>query len=243
MQFRRYIIFVLVASMIYSGCRPEADNFQEIEQFSNDQLNVWNKVLTDAMVRDIFSPPVASRIYAYANIAAYEILSENSDDYSSLTGTIPHLEPVPTAENLEVYRPLSAAVAFSEVAQNLVYSYEFVLEEQAKFIDEFHKLGLSKNVIETSVSHGKKVAEHILKWANDDGYKSRNLNSQVITDLGEGTWKPTPPDFLEPIEPNWTGYVRSLSIHLPNLRLETLRIFLSIRNPSFIKKAIRFTKL
>ena len=31
--------------------------------------------LTAVMVHDIFSPPVASRVYAYSNIAAYEILS------------------------------------------------------------------------------------------------------------------------------------------------------------------------
>ena len=30
------------------------------------------KTVTDVMVHDIFSPPVASRIYAYISVAAYE---------------------------------------------------------------------------------------------------------------------------------------------------------------------------
>ena len=57
------------------------------------QIAVWEKVdktiqitaedyhtivdqLTTVMVHDIFSPPVASRIYVYPNIAAYEVLNQ-----------------------------------------------------------------------------------------------------------------------------------------------------------------------
>jgi hypothetical protein len=36
------------------------------------------------MIHDIFSPPVASRIFVYPNIAAYEIIAQNSKTYKSL---------------------------------------------------------------------------------------------------------------------------------------------------------------
>ena len=38
--------------------------------------NAAMKQLTDVIVHDIFSPPVASRVYTYPNIAAYEIISQ-----------------------------------------------------------------------------------------------------------------------------------------------------------------------
>lgn len=36
------------------------------------------------MVHDIFSPPVASRAYGYASIAAYETIALNTAEYNSL---------------------------------------------------------------------------------------------------------------------------------------------------------------
>jgi hypothetical protein len=39
--------------------------------------------VTQIMIHDIFSPPVASRIFVYPNIAAYEIIAQNSKTYKS----------------------------------------------------------------------------------------------------------------------------------------------------------------
>ena len=44
--------------------------------------------VTAIQVHDIFSPPVASRIYAYSNIAAYEAMLGGTEKYKSLTVTI-----------------------------------------------------------------------------------------------------------------------------------------------------------
>jgi hypothetical protein len=43
--------------------------------------------VTGIMVHDIFSPPVASRIYVYL-IAAYEIMAQNNTKYESLQGQL-----------------------------------------------------------------------------------------------------------------------------------------------------------
>ena len=44
--------------------------------------------LTDIIVYDIFSPPVASRIYVYPSVAAYEVLINDYPNYESLSGKI-----------------------------------------------------------------------------------------------------------------------------------------------------------
>src|SRR5260221_10215011 len=44
------------------------------------------KVVTDVMVHDIFSPPVASRIYAYVSVAGYEAARAGDGRYRSLAG-------------------------------------------------------------------------------------------------------------------------------------------------------------
>ena len=45
------------------------------------------KAVTDVMVHDIFSPPVASRIYAYISVAGYEAARGGDKHYRSLSGS------------------------------------------------------------------------------------------------------------------------------------------------------------
>ena len=46
------------------------------------------KAVTDVMVHDIFSPPVASRIYAYISVAGYEAARGRDKSYRSLAGQL-----------------------------------------------------------------------------------------------------------------------------------------------------------
>ncbi len=196
---------LLLSLLLVFSCKENNIIHQrQVDDFNLSGLNHWNKILTDAMVKDIFSPPVASRIYVYANIAAYEILSVHNDSYKSLSHVIKHLGEIPgiDAKNAPDY-PIAAIVAFAEVAYQLVYSYEMIAEAQDKYLKDLRRIGVSEKKIKNAVDYGKIVADYILKWAEEDGYKGRNNTSQVIKNLGIGTWQPTPPDFLEPIEPNW----------------------------------------
>ncbi|MGB0788233.1 MAG: phosphatidic acid phosphatase, partial [Marinirhabdus sp.] len=62
----------LVAALLMAigACAPPGP----IEVTPAHFQNTVDKV-TEIMVHDIFSPPVASRIYVYPNIAAYEIIA------------------------------------------------------------------------------------------------------------------------------------------------------------------------
>jgi len=46
------------------------------------------KEITDRIVHDIFSPPVASRIYVYATVAGYETIIHQDKNYKSLAGQL-----------------------------------------------------------------------------------------------------------------------------------------------------------
>ena len=79
--------------------------------------------LTDVIVYDIFSPPQASRAYAYASIAAYEALRHDYPDYRSLAGQLNGFEAAPEPEaGAEYLLPLSSVYAFLSVAEKLVFA-------------------------------------------------------------------------------------------------------------------------
>src|SRR5215472_8067247 len=52
--------------------------------------------LNYVIMYDICTPPVAGRIFAYSNLAAYETLSKDGTHYSSLEGKVNGLNNIPS---------------------------------------------------------------------------------------------------------------------------------------------------
>ncbi|WP_221394648.1 hypothetical protein [Dyadobacter sp. NIV53] len=77
------------------------------------------KNLTRTIVHDIFSPPVASRIYLYANAAAYEALVAGDTKYKSLHGQIKNFPDVKKIRlEGKINHPLAAVYAFLKPEEN-----------------------------------------------------------------------------------------------------------------------------
>ena len=77
-----FSFFVLVTLFSCSQNTEYLNKIQDPELFQEAMQN-----LTDIVVYDIFSPPVASRVYLYPSIAAYEIIAHyNPEEFNSLVG-------------------------------------------------------------------------------------------------------------------------------------------------------------
>ena len=66
------ILSLLAIFALLTSCSPEA----KIEPIvvTPEELHASVDKVIEIMIHDIFSPPVASRIFTYPNIAAYEIM-------------------------------------------------------------------------------------------------------------------------------------------------------------------------
>mgnify|MGYP006208127529 FL=1 len=96
---------------------------------TNQDYNASIENIIDIMIHDIFSPPVASRIYAYPNIAAYEVLNAENGKYQSLTNQLNGLKTIENLpKNQEINKPLAALIAYLDVAKELVFSKEELIE-------------------------------------------------------------------------------------------------------------------
>lgn len=202
MKFRIYS--VLAIGFLLVSCTKD----KSIEVTTTEYHAAIDNV-TQIMIHDIFSPPVASRIYVYPNIAAYEIMSQNSKDYVSLQGQLNGLDSIPVLDvKSNVNKPLAAIIAHMEVSKQLVFSEEIV----EKFRDSLYKKWESENSKEFEVSkeYGLKVAERIKKWMGADNYKqTRTLPKFSVFSGNKGRWQPTPPAYMDAVEPHW-GEIRTL---------------------------------
>lgn len=162
------------------------------------------KKVTDVMVYDIYSPPVASRTYAYVTIAGYEAIIHGSDQYISLAGQLHGLKAVPQPEAGKQYDYTLAAVqAILSTAKSFVISEDTIESFRLSLLQEFKTKGVPEDVFNNSVAYGQKIAAHILSWAADDNYKqTRSLPKYAVTP-DDASWKPTPPAYIKAIEPNW----------------------------------------
>jgi hypothetical protein len=199
-----YFMFALALIAGLSGCQDPAEQKQKLEEFLSTQVIEWNHKLTDVIVADIFTPPVASRIYAYPNIAAYEVMRlQQPQEYPSLSNLVRGLPSLNLAPEAEVNLPVAGMVAFTTVSQSLVYNGPRVQELEQEFLEKLKALGMKKRQLQASINLGREAGQHILDWAQQDGYNERTALSMYTVTREPGKWQPTPPDYMDAIEPHW----------------------------------------
>ncbi len=197
------LTFVLALLLLWTGCDTSNPNWKA-DSDNPDFIHRSLKQITDVIVHDIFSPPVASRIYAYSTIAAYEALVPAYDDYRSLAGQLTGLENVPQPEDGKEYcYPLAASKAMLIVGKKLIFSEDKMDAFEMELMKDFQAINMPADVYERSIAHGKMVGQHINAWADKDNYnQTRTFPKYTIND-NPARWKPTPPDYMDAIEPHW----------------------------------------
>ncbi|MFV8391675.1 vanadium-dependent haloperoxidase [Flavobacterium sp. LB2P6] len=198
-------IYLLGLVMLFlTSCKKETP----IKVTSDDFCAAVDTV-TGIMVHDIFSPPVASRIYVYPNVAAYEIMAQNNTKYESLQGQLKGLDSIPKLDPKSgVNKNLAALIAHIEVSKQLIFSEE-ALE---KYRDSLYEKWGSVNQKEFDVSkeYALKVVDRIKMWMGKDNYKQTRTFSKFSVHADQaGRWQPTPPSYMDGVEPHW-GEIRTL---------------------------------
>ena len=172
--------------------------------------------LSDVIVYDIFSPPQASRVYAYASIAAYETLRQERPEFRSLAGQVNGFDAVPAPSAGVAYDfPLAGVHAFMTVGRAMTFSRERMDSLRAAMHERFRNDGVDGAVFDSSVAYGDRVAQHILAWAARDSFpQTRGFPKYTVT-AAPGTWVPTPPAYMDAVEPHWWR-VRSFAMDSAN---------------------------
>lgn len=212
MRIHQLALFFFLLIFIVSACNKKETDVESLDRFSQQQLLVWNKKLSDVIVKDIFSPPVSSRIYAYANIAAYEALVPAYPDFVSLEGQLNSLNGIPKPDkDKKYYFPVASIVAFSTVTQKLILSHKEIDAFEKTYLDQIREKEIDEEVLKNSINYGKEVGKHIVDWMKKDGYAQVKAMPRYVLTNKFGGWLPTPPDYAQAVEPHW-GKIRPFAI-------------------------------
>ncbi len=197
-------LVILVLTVIFlASCADNTEKKKEAINVSAEDLHASVDKVTEIMIHDIFSPPVASRIFAYPNIAAYEIMALQNDSYNSLVGQVKDLTTIPLPDSTKVINyDVAAMVAHLEISKQLIFS-----ENRMEALrDSLYGIWESKNstLFNDSKAYGLLVADHITKWMGKDNYdQTRTMPKFTVNTKDPSRWQPTPPAYMDGIEPHW----------------------------------------
>lgn len=195
---------LLILAVAVGGCESASQTEYREQARDPELLHAAVNQLTRVMLHDIFSPPQASRAYAYPSVAAYEALAPAHSKQRSLAGQLNGLASVPQPDTTRAHVfPLASVHAFLTVAEEMVYSVDRMTAFHEDMLARYRRMGIPDEVYARSVAYGDRVAQHVLAWAERDGYAQlRSAPGYTVTDE-PGRWKPTPPAYMNGIGANW----------------------------------------
>lgn len=197
--FKSYwsILFISSFFLSCSGKKPVVLNEVEVLVNNEDQL-------TQVIIYDVFTPPVASRIYVYTSLASYEAIRFAKEGTSSIAEKLNGFGKMPIPEKRKNYNyTLAATKAFFKVARNVkVFSVDSLNKYEQSIYDNY-KARLDETTYNNSVAFGDTVAGTILARAKKDGYAISRGKQKYIGSHEPGKWRPTPPDYLDGVEWCW----------------------------------------
>jgi hypothetical protein len=188
-------------------------------------LRNWYRMVLE-LVRHTptFSPPVASRAFAYFGVTGYEIVASRPDSpLVSLAGQLNGLTPVPARDVGAAYdEAVILDTAMALTAKNF-FSHtgptgQRALAAMTKKMAEKVAADLPADVVARSEDYGRKVADHILAWSATDGgavVENMGFPREYTVSKEPGHWVPTSAIQQQqvPLLPAW-GKVRTFA--MPN---------------------------
>jgi hypothetical protein len=159
------------------------------------------KALTRVIVHDIFSPPVASRIYLYASMAAYETIALSGTEAKSLSFSLKGFPSISVNDKEPINFQVATICAFLKTAERFVFSEQSIRDSMHAILKTIKKV--RPDVYQRSIALGVRVSDSIVRWAAGDHYKETRKLRRYSLIKENGKWLPTPPGYMSAVEPYW----------------------------------------
>ncbi|TAH03688.1 MAG: phosphatase PAP2 family protein [Sphingobacteriales bacterium] len=195
------LLFAAIAfAIVFSACQTK-----EYASYTNNPVLYCKTVknLNNAVLGNNFPPMIASRIYAYATIAAYEVVAVGDNRFQSLAGQIKHLPALQHGDTANVNFQFAALLAFCKVGEALTFPEGSMTDYVAKINAAADSVGMPGKVSNASKLFADTIANQILAWSKKDNYAQTRSASKYTVTQEESRWVPTPPMYASGVEPHW----------------------------------------
>lgn len=173
-------------------------------RFDHNEIAQVIDEVTQVMVHDVTNPPLASRFYAYINLAGFEAISpvypEGDIIFSSLRAYIRPERQI-KAENVDF--KLAAILSMLYTAKSLQPSGDNLSDYSKMVKQKALAQGISRKILSSTEAYSEAISKHILDFSKSDGYREISSLPRYEASGVKGDWYPTPPGYFSAVEPHF----------------------------------------
>lgn len=160
--------------------------------------------LSMVMMHDVVNPPAACRFYSYAMMSAYSIITAHNKDIPDAATFIRSYPGIAVHDGGHMYDYRIAAVySILETGKLMLPSGFMLQQDEEKLLLLFKKDKVPDSIVRNSVAVAEDVAKQTVQWSRPDGYGKLSTLVRYTPVKGEEYWYPTPPAYIEAVEPHW----------------------------------------
>ncbi|MDB4917378.1 MAG: hypothetical protein JWM95_5022 [Gemmatimonadetes bacterium] len=188
-RFHRLAVFATVALV---GCNRVPANDPRM-------VSEWMHTLYGVVRAERVSPPIGSRLFAYASIALYSGLATGEPSMPPLAGAVNGFPVLPPREDGKMYDGTLVAVAAERVVMDSLLREGLPTTRATvrRLADSLERVRIASGSEETharSLDMGRKIGYAIVLYAHGDGFDSTRGRTYVAP-VGQGMWVNDSPGF------------------------------------------------
>ncbi|MBE7178964.1 MAG: haloperoxidase, partial [Mucilaginibacter polytrichastri] len=219
-QRKIILLFFLLVKTAQLSAQKAASPYAEPGQ------GIW--ALSMVMLHDVVNPPAAARYYSYATLGAHEIVAANNKSVVPANSLLKNradftLQNPPTAYDYKI----AAYYCILETGKLMLPSGFQLQETEEKYLATLKKNRVKADVVNASISVAEQMAAKVVAYSKKDNYGKLSARLRYTPKKEEGFWYPTPPAYIEAVEPNWRT--------IRPMMLDTCTAFMPLRPASFSK--------
>ena len=177
-------------------------------------LDTWVRLSLE-LVRHTptYTPPVASRAFAYIGVTAFETVALDDPDLQTLAGQLNDLTAFPVPDDGVVYdRAVVLHTALGRVVADLFANTGPTGQRAVASVTDHLRAEITADVpadvVSASEALGWQIAAHVITWADEDGgavIENMGFPADYTPSTDPGHWAPTNLVRLQqtPLLPNW----------------------------------------
>ncbi len=211
--------YLLVLLLLAGSCTLCSAKFKS-EQ-SAYPLNFLDRQLTLILINDNFSPPVASRVYAYTSISAYTVLAESAGKANALRKVIIDYPAFDMDKNAskDFSSSVASAYTFYYLSKKLIYTFDPFDDSFKVLLNWYRQEGCTDAQIENSRKIAKDYSDKFIAWVGKDNFAETRRMPEYVLDDKPGHWVPTYPGYIPALEPHW-NVIRRLIADTSEMNLD-----------------------
>ncbi len=206
---------VLFLALFLNACTP-TPNYKET---LHDPLLFCKTVkkLNNVVLENNFPPMIATRNYAYAAIAAYEVVAAGDPaHYQTLSGQLRAMPAMPQpVDTAHIDFPLAALLAFTKVGNAVTFPEGSLMGYYEQLLHTADSLGMPEANITATRAFSDTIVSTIMGWSKSDNYAQTRSSARYTVTNDPARWVPTPPMYAQAVEPHWAE-IRPMVLDSPS---------------------------